>query len=290
VWAYLGPPDACPPLPDLEYLSVPESHVFASKRLLECHWEQALEVDIDSAHVPWLHAELFRSGEGAAGPMRAMREDTAPVFEILPRDYGLAIAARRNAEGGFFWRVNHWIAPWFTVVPQAGPPWGLHGWVPIDDSTTWVYSLVWNPDRPHAGEEIAAWRSGQGIFAELIPGTYIPRRNRSNDWLVDREAQRAGLLSAGVHGNQEQDDAIVTSIGPYHDRTSEHLVATDAAVLATRRWLVDAATALHDEGRVPPRTASCRARPVSQTLPADARWQDALGELAWPQGEGLAHG
>jgi phenylpropionate dioxygenase-like ring-hydroxylating dioxygenase large terminal subunit len=290
VWAYLGPPEDRPDLPGLEYLSVPESHQYVSKRHLECHWEQALEVDIDSAHVPWLHGELFRGSEAASGPMRYMLENTAPSFEVLPFDYGLAIAARRDVEDGCFWRINHWIAPWYTVVPQIGPPWGIHGWVPIDDTSCWVYSFVWNPELPHSSDEIETWKRGEGLFAELIPGTYVPIRNKGNDWLVDREAQGAGLLSAGVHGNQEQDDAIVGSIGPYHDRSQEHLVATDAAVLATRRWLVDAAARLQRDGVAPPRDVPCRARPVSQLLPAHESWHEALAPLAWEQSGEFEHG
>jgi phthalate 4,5-dioxygenase len=290
VWAYLGPGEARPELPGLEYLAVPESHQYVSKRYLECHWEQALEVDIDSAHVPWLHGELFKSSEGASGPMRYMLEDTAPSFEVLPLDYGLAIAARRDVEDGCFWRINHWIAPWYTVVPQIGPPWSLHGWVPIDDHSCWVYSFVWNSELPHSAAEIEAWKRGEGLFAELVPGTYVPVRNKGNDWLVDREAQRAGLLSAGVHGNQEQDDAIVGSIGSYYDRTQEHLVATDTAILATRKWLVDAAKRLGTDAVAPPCEVLCVARPVSQLLRAHEQWHEALAPLAWPRSGPSAEG
>src|SRR5262245_18484214 len=42
IWAHLGPRPAPAP-PDLEWTLLPESHVFASKRVQDCNWFQALE-------------------------------------------------------------------------------------------------------------------------------------------------------------------------------------------------------------------------------------------------------
>src|SRR2546426_8566135 len=43
VWTYMGPPELMPGLPEFEFLMVPDSHRYVSKRLQECNWLQALE-------------------------------------------------------------------------------------------------------------------------------------------------------------------------------------------------------------------------------------------------------
>ena len=57
VWTYMGPADP-PPLPDLEWTLLPADHVFASKRIQDCNWFQAMEGGIDSSHISFLHAPL----------------------------------------------------------------------------------------------------------------------------------------------------------------------------------------------------------------------------------------
>ena len=55
LWAYMGPPDKKPPLPEWEFAMVPPEQTFVSKRLQECNWLQAMEGGIDSSHVSFLH-------------------------------------------------------------------------------------------------------------------------------------------------------------------------------------------------------------------------------------------
>ena len=51
VWAYLGPREVPPPLPDLEATQLPggENHALAYQR--NCNWLQGMEGDIDTAHM-----------------------------------------------------------------------------------------------------------------------------------------------------------------------------------------------------------------------------------------------
>ncbi len=55
IWAYMGPAGTQPPLPDFEWLNVPASHLYISKRWQESNYLQALEGGIDSSHVSFLH-------------------------------------------------------------------------------------------------------------------------------------------------------------------------------------------------------------------------------------------
>ena len=58
IWAYMGPATPPPPLPHLEWTLLPEAHSFASKRVQECNWFQAMEGGIDSSHISFLHAPI----------------------------------------------------------------------------------------------------------------------------------------------------------------------------------------------------------------------------------------
>jgi phthalate 4,5-dioxygenase oxygenase subunit len=283
IFTYMGPPEKEPPLPDMEWFLVPDTHRFAYKRLQECNWLQALELDIDSSHVAWLHRESVLANAEKNERSRLFLQETAPAFDVVPQDYGLLIAARRDASGDrYYWRINQWLMPWYTTVPaeaESGPI-NVHGWVPIDDHTSWTFSFTWDPEQALDPQSLADWRAGRsGIYCELEPGTYRPRRNKSNQWQIDREAQKSGRLWMGIHGNQEQDNAIAESMGPMYDREREHLVPTDAAVLATRRRIHDAAQALQ-EGKEPfglePHAFGVHA--VSAMLPRSADWQTALAD------------
>src|SRR3954471_5229750 len=55
LWAYMGPEGKMPAPPELEWCTLPDSHVFVSKRLQECNYLQAMEGGIDTAHVSYVH-------------------------------------------------------------------------------------------------------------------------------------------------------------------------------------------------------------------------------------------
>ena len=55
IWTYMGPRELRPELPQLEWARLPDSHRCFQKRLQDCNWAQALEGDIDSAHIAFLH-------------------------------------------------------------------------------------------------------------------------------------------------------------------------------------------------------------------------------------------
>jgi hypothetical protein len=94
--------------------------------------------------------------------------------------------------------------------------------------------------------------AGKGIHGRAIPGTYIPLANKSNDYLIDREAQAAGLTFSGVEGFAMQDAAVQESMGPIQDRTKENLVTTDNGVIFARRMLLRLARANRDGKPLPP--------------------------------------
>ena len=247
IWAYMGPAESRPEPPNLEWTNVPDDHVFVSKRIQECNYLQALEGGIDSSHVSWLHSgalntdPLFKGSKGN----QYNAADKMPVFEVEPFDGGLLIAARRNADNNkYYWRITPWILPWHTLIPpRADHPIGGHVWVPIDDHTCWTWSFNYHPSRPLSTVERRAMEAGKGIHTENIPGTFIPKANKSNDYLMDRDAQRAGSTYSGVEGIAMQDASLQESMGTIQDRTRENLCGTDNGVTMMRQYLIRAAEA-----------------------------------------------
>jgi len=249
IWAYLGPGECRPELPKLEWARVLESHRHISKRFQETNYLQAVEGGIDSSHSNFLHASVdaFRLTDSyvekvkTSSNLRAKYHvlDKAPRFTVKKTDYGLIIAVRRNAEEDtYYWRLTQFLLPSHTIIPYQ-PGLSIHGhcWVPRDDETCWVWTFSWNPDAPLSGEEMDAIREETFVHSKVDPVTFRPLRNKDNNYLVDREAQRISNMT-GIHGFAAQDQAIQESMGPIVDRTRERLGASDAGIIATRKLLL----------------------------------------------------
>ena len=284
LWTYMGPVEKQPPPPEWEFIMVPPSQTFTSKRLQESNWLQAMEGGIDSSHVSWLHRGDLNSDplfKGARGNQYNL-SDARPVFEVVESPGGLYIGARRNAEGGnYYWRITQWVIPSFTMIAPRGNH-SVHGhfWIPIDDENTWTWSFDYHPLRRLSDAEIAAMRDGKGIHVKYVPGSYRPLANRDNDYLIDREAQKAGRTFSGVEGIAMQDASLQESMGPVVDRTKENLVSTDNGIIMARHRLLRAVKALVEKDVTPPgvELAHQRVRSAAVVLPPDQPFTEGARE------------
>jgi phthalate 4,5-dioxygenase oxygenase subunit len=180
--------------------------------------------------------------------------DLRPVFEVVDNPGGLFIGARRMAEDQqYYWRITPWIMPSFTMIPPRGDhPIHGHFWIPIDDENCWTWSFDYKANRDLTNVERQAMEDGNGIHCRYVPGTFIPEANKTNDYLIDREKQRAGTLYSGVESIAIQDSSLQESMGPICDRTKENLASTDNGIIMARHRLMKAAKALRDKGTIPP--------------------------------------
>jgi phthalate 4,5-dioxygenase len=284
LWTYMGPPEKEPPHPQWEFALVPPEQTFTSKRLQECNWLQAMEGGIDSSHVSFLHSgslntdPLFKGSKGNQYNLKDMK----PVFEVVEQPGGLYIGARRNAEDGhYYWRITPWVMPSFTMVPPRGDhPVHGHFWIPIDDDNCWAWSFDYHPVRALTREERQAMIDGKGVHVRYVPGTYRPLANKDNDYLIDREAQKAGITYSGVEGIAMQDASLQESMGPIVDRTKENLVSTDNGIIMARHRLMKAARALAEKGITPPGVdpSHHQVRSAAVVLPPDQAFKDAAKE------------
>jgi phthalate 4,5-dioxygenase oxygenase subunit len=270
VWAYLGPRELMPEVPQLELGLLPPSHRFVSKKLQECNWAQTIEGGLDTSHFSFLHmpAPSVPSNANPDAPadekrLRWIRNDPMPAFSILDHDVGFVVGGARKADGkDIYWRMAQFMLPSHATTPSTLPGENYFGYtfVPITDEACWVYTYAWNPDRAITDEERAKLESGHGVVAE-VGSDYVPIRNRSNEYLLDRSSQKHESYT-GVRGVAEQDAMIQESQGAIADRTLEHLTATDAAIVRFRRMMLSGAKSLRDgqEPIAPARHQSYRLR------------------------------
>ena len=119
------------------------------------------------------------------------------------------------------------MLPSHSVAPSAMPGEIYQGytWVPIDDEACWIYTYAWHPGaaahRPRSAR--ASRRAATGSSPSSGPD-FVPLRNRSNDYLIDREEQKHRSFT-GVRGIAEQDAIAQDSQGLIADRTRENLTA-----------------------------------------------------------------
>ena len=292
VWVYMGPPESVPELPKLEWARVPETHRYISKRFQETNYLQAVEGGIDSSHSNSLHAtvEAFRMTDSYVEGVRNssnLRDkyhvlDKSPRFTVQKTDYGLIIAARRNAgEDTYYWRLTQFLLPSYTMIPyQQGNSIHGHCWVPRDDETCWVWTFSWNPDRPLPEKDWEAIREETFVHTAVDPVTFRPLRNKSNDYLIDRELQRKSSMT-GIHGFAAQDMAIQESMGPIADRTRERLGTSDTAIIAARRLLLQEIRALEagEEPSAPRHGDAYWVRSASLVMNRDVDFADGAREL-----------
>ena len=298
IWTYMGPRETAPPFPAFEISTLPAEQVYPPLMMLEeCNWVQALEGDIDSSHIDFVHAKL----SPASKQRGTYNLDRRPRLEVLPTDYGACYSARRRWDtDGLYWhRITQFIMPFFSMIAASDPHIvSARAWVPLDDNYNLQFVMRGRLDRPVTEEERRQIRNPFAAWGGYVEATSDPRSrfytaaNIHNDFKQDRELQKELILGIPFLGNL-QDRAMTETMGPIYDRTQEHLGTTDAMVIFMRRRLIDAAKALRDEGAVPVNVDDpnlCRVRPASALLPEGESWiaatekarqSDAGVPIAW---------
>jgi phenylpropionate dioxygenase-like ring-hydroxylating dioxygenase large terminal subunit len=297
-WIYMGPnQQAAPGLPDWEWCNVPENQLQHShKAIYACNYMQALEGELDTTHVYFLHSRLDPQDAPSYG---LYAPDRRARLEIVDTNYGVMYAARRNEEVGvgdvYYWRTTQFLFPFYGMFPGGGEDGTvpLSMYVPIDDEHTLHWGLWWHPSKPMASfgkpkqqklNDTGALIGGVGPMKPHQTGRYFadwwPEACMDNDFLMNREIKKTKSFT-GIPSVRAQDDAVITSMGPIMDRTREHLGTADATIIRVRRRILEAARAFRERGVTPPgvdhpelyRVRSCQA-----ILPKDLSWQVALDD------------
>ncbi|MBV9134041.1 MAG: Rieske 2Fe-2S domain-containing protein [Chloroflexi bacterium] len=302
VWAYLGPRATPPPLPDLEANMLPEGQRVAQAVLRECNWLQALEGDIDTSHLGFLHHGAKTDADYRPGTFAYYAvHDRAPRYQVVDTEYGAMYAAYRPAgEGQEYWRYAQFLFPFYVMIPSGvmGLQIWTRAWVPMDDEHVMFYSMHHANTFSQRGLPLRAVDPGASTPTPEAAALAIPMRmqpnttdwfgrfrliqNASNDYLIDRDKQRRRLDYTGIPGIHQQDQAVTESMGTIFDRTQEHLGSSDVMLIRVRRRLLAAAEALASNSVTPPGVDHPEAYAVrggGALLPRGADWLQATAEL-----------
>jgi hypothetical protein len=233
-------------------------------------------------HTHFLHsfhnAEALRKNIATAEPSRLSgtaldyrwRGESFLTINTTDTAYGLMVGFKKSAtEDSYFWHINHWLMPAYTMVAGGGPGQTLRAniRIPMDDQHTITFRIRWNPDRFLTDPELNEYRFGSS-FEQRGFSTFIPKRMLANDFFINRELQRSWNFT-GITGNPAQDQAVTCSMGPITDRSQEHLGTSDTAIIALRRRLLNGLKDFQ-QGKSPSAAYDGR---VYNVRPGDVMWK-----------------
>jgi phthalate 4,5-dioxygenase oxygenase subunit len=301
IWVYMGERAEAPPLPELDPLLLPEDEAQIMFCQRECSWLQAIEGDIDTSHVGFLHlgAVNFDNIIDKTGYARHHVYNRAPSYDIRETEWGTMYAAHRPVdEKSAYWRIAHYSFPFWATPPLdiLGDHLFARAYVPMDDTHMMMVMVGPKRNDPMDGPSTTPVRDSSGKRLtgvsrgiEYLPtttdwyGRWRILQNASNDYLIDREVQRTKSYT-GIEGVQQQDHAVTESMGPITDFEFEHLGPSDQMITATRRRILDEVKRFEKTGNPPPGVDNPEiygyVRSGSVTLPADVDWHDAYCERA----------
>ena len=243
VWAYLGPEGGAPPVPDYDWMQLPDTHRVIVKIGERANYLQAIEGSIDSSHSWFLHRGAVRDWEKRS----AVSTDIAPKLEAEDTDYGFRYAAIRrpneNPDTEKYVRVTLFVMPTTSFIPR---PLELtqNGHIqistPVDDHNCMFYGVFFSQDGQPVDRDAMreAMHARRGID---LDDQYFSLRHRGNWWNQDRIAMKNGSW-VGINGFPHQDMACQESMGTIVDRSREHLGTSDVAIIRMRRRMLEAVT------------------------------------------------
>ena len=231
VYAYLGPRHKSPLFPNYEWTQMPLDQTYVTKCLLECNYLQGLEGECDSSHLSFLHRAFTNERN-----QPLYKSDPAPFYETEDTDFGVRLIATRNSEEQHYIRFSAFVMPVYGCVPAGRPTnelegFEIHTYVPADDTHCWRYDIGFRRDRAVRDEEVHRRKQ--------INPDYTRIRNARNDYRQDRRMQKT-VNFTGIEDFLNHDACATESMGPIFDRSREHLGVSDKAVIAVRKYLLNA--------------------------------------------------
>lgn len=262
IWVYMGEKQEEPPaLPVIEANLIADSDIWCLQR--ECNWLQALEGDIDTSHVGFLHVGMLGPQDlDENHPMRPTVINRAPDYEVRDTDWGSMYGAfRLNDDGQMSWRVAHFMFPFWTQTPNGkfSTRAIARAWVPMDDNHCMLFDISGGVDEGNPAY-ISKRKNGEPLYEKFAYepnttdwyGRWRCRDRQHNDWGIDRQSQRSGKQYTGIGNITVQDQAVTESMGPITDHAHEHLSPTDQMIARTRRIVLLAARAWRHQSVPPP--------------------------------------
>ena len=284
IWAYMGPREVPPPLPDIEANMLCEGPHQISMLL------PPLQLDAGprgrDGHRPRRLPALRRrevGGRRARAPSTTTTTASAtPSSSRWRPTTALANGAYRPAEeDSYYWRVTQILFPFYHMIPGGTLGEGIRigAYVPMDDDHHMQWEIgVFKPGRRSPSGRARQPR-GTPAWTRRSARTALPNttgwygrfhidQNLANDYLIDREAQATlARATPASPASACRTCAVTETMGTIYDRSHEHLGTTDAFIIRTRRKLIAMAKALRENGVAPLGVDTRRS-----TASAPARW------------------
>jgi len=283
VWTYIGPKEKQPVFQRYAFMKGPEENRVVVRVDTEANYLQLYEGGTDSSHVGILHHDhVAISGDTTVdtvdlGVMAV--DDHAPALDIVDTDYGYIYAAQRkgptqpDGTETHSVRVTPVILPTGRIIPAPGSFQYFLFEIPQNDHVTSTYIVCHGnqkADRP-------------GVLKIL--GLHDERFWNEKDckfrasWDVNnmnQDRHRMDKSFTGFSGIEQEDAVLSISMGPIVDRTKEHLVAADRAVMQLRARLLESVRrcqAGEDPIGVHIEDYSNVVSLIDTTIPKGGRWQ-----------------
>jgi len=245
VWAYVGPKELQPEFSRYAFMDAKPEHRVVLRVNVACNYLQLVEGGEDSSHVGVLHTNMARPGwkdgqfapnPDVVNPAALTTNDLEPQLKIEDTAFGFQYVALRNIgkPGVKNARVVPFIVPYGRVIPAPAFQFTVLE-VPQDDTHTSTYIVV-HGKSPVTEDKIVA-------LLGLDDKRYYDRQSCAftATWAdaFGQNRERMKENWSGLQGVEVEDAAIALSQGPFYDRSKEHLVPADQAVVRVRRVLLD---------------------------------------------------
>jgi phenylpropionate dioxygenase-like ring-hydroxylating dioxygenase large terminal subunit len=210
VFAYMGPPDKRPALPQLDTFDLPGYKLVArAPTLWECNWLQVKENSMDPAHLAFLHT--LPGSEGFTEDLKELGE-----WDWMETPVGMVYIDTRRQGDRVWVRVADFILPNIHQFPPNADPMALRNTINRPLATTWAVPV----DDTHT-MQIGYYRAPEG--KEMRRGAGF-----------GQDASRSYEERQRIPGDY---DAQVSIHGGIARHGLEHLAATDRGVTMMRNMI-----------------------------------------------------
>lgn len=283
VWAYVGPRELQPAFSRYAFMDADPKHRVVLRVNVHCNYLQLVEGGEDSSHVGVLHTNMARPGwkddeftpnSDVVNPAALASNDLEPALKIEETTFGFHYVALRKTNDPKVQnaRVVPFIVPYGRIIPAPAFQFTVLE-VPQDDTHTSTYIIV-HGDAPVTEEKIIE-------LLGLNDQRYYDRKScQFTASVADMFGQNRELMKenwTGLRGVEVEDAAIGLSQGPLYDRSREHLVPADQAVVRVRRVLLDAVKRVAENQQPPALGLDLRGvSACDRELVDGTAWQDLI--------------
>lgn len=289
VWAYLGPADRMPPFPRWRFFDIPVENMRVNRIDADVNYMQQLEGGADSSHVGILHSNFarpswmtggFTANTDADNPAALATGDLAPTLLLEDTEFGFHYAAIRqmpddaDGDGKRNVRVVPIVMPTTRIIPSPAVQFIIFE-VPMNDTRTATFAASYRLD----GGKVDQWKLNENS-GRHNPELFCDRTNRYLGSWANRFGQDRSRMAddwTGIKGVVMEDMAMAMTQGPIADRSREHLVPADQAVVRCRRQLLESARRVAEGGDPIGVSADVSLiRAIDATVPGNMPWQDLV--------------